>query len=85
MQGYSPHEAFATLPRSLRGAHEETLMAAQIAPAEVEEEPVWSLDREQVHVGSLVTRPSAPPVFVNGEEGLGMRLCNACSYSRLIC
>ena len=63
MQGYSPHEAFATLPRSLRGAHEETLMAAQIAPAEVEEEPVWSLDREQVYVASLVPRPSAPPVF----------------------
>jgi len=48
MQGYSPHEAFATLPRSLRGAHEETLMATQVAPAELEEEPVWSLDREQV-------------------------------------
>ena len=49
MQGYTPSEAFASLPRSLRGAHEGSLMAASAMPQDTDEEDLaWSLDREQV-------------------------------------
>ena len=43
MQGCSHLEAFASLPPSIRVVEEETA-----AGEEVVEEPIWSLDREQV-------------------------------------
>ena len=45
MQGHTPSQAFASLPRSMRLLDEETL---EVEVDEDDDMPMWSLDREQV-------------------------------------